>query len=89
MRGKTLQFQRKVVASLLATPVSKLANRSKTGKIGGHKYNRFRPFARSVSKLAKKLANACVTPVTQITESLPTRHTKWYNGWYNNQPKES
>ena len=64
MRGKTLQFQRKVVASLLATPVSKLANRSKTGKIWPHKYNRFRPFARSVSKLAKKLANHACPPFT-------------------------
>ena len=41
------------------------------------------------TKLATKLANTSVTPVTQITESLPTRHTKWYNGWYNNQLKES
>jgi len=59
-----LQFQRKVVASLLATPVSKLANRSKTGKIRAHKYNRFRPFARSISKLAKKLANHACPPFT-------------------------
>ena len=89
MGGKTLQFQRKVVARSVATPVSKLANRPKTGKIWPHKYNRFQPVARSLAKLAKKLANACVTPVTQITESLSTRHTKWYNGWYNNQLKES
>lgn len=40
-------------------------------------------------KLSKKLASACVTPVTQITEPLSTRRTGWYNGWYNNQLKES
>lgn len=84
-----MQLQRKVVARSFATPVSKLANRPKTGKIWPHVYNRFRPLARSVSKLAKKLANACVTPVTQITEALPTRRTRWYNGWYNNHLRES
>lgn len=42
-----------------------------------------------VKKLAKKLANTYVTPVTQITESLSTRHTMWYNGWYNNHLRES
>lgn len=37
----------------------------------------------------KNWQNACVTPVTQTTESLPTRHTKWYNGWYNNHLRDS
>lgn len=89
MRGKTLQFQRKVVARSFATPVSKLANRPKTGKIWRTSIIPFSALASFLAKLAKKLANACVTPVTQTTESLPTRHTKWYNGWYNNQLKES
>lgn len=84
-----MQFQRKVVARSFATPVSKLANRSKTGKIWHTSTRPILPLASFARKLAKKLANACVTPVTQITESLSTRHTKWYNGWYNNQLKES
>lgn len=32
---------------------------------------------------------ACVTPVTQTSEALPTRRTKWYNGWYNNHLRDS
>lgn len=31
----------------------------------------------------------CVTPVTQTSEALPTRRTKWYNGWYNNHLRDS
>lgn len=54
IRGKTLQFQRKVVARSVANPVSKLANRSKTGQIWVHKYNRFRALARSVFKTGQK-----------------------------------
>lgn len=37
----------------------------------------------------KNWQNAYVTPVTQTTESLPTRRTKWYNGWYNNHLRDS
>ena len=32
---------------------------------------------------------AYATPVTQTSEALPTRHTKWYNGWYNNHLRDS
>lgn len=37
----------------------------------------------------KNWQNTCVTPVTQTSEALPTRRTKWYNGWYNNHLRES
>nr|FAA03111.1 MAG TPA: hypothetical protein [Siphovirus LN-2020-2] len=37
----------------------------------------------------KNWQNAYVTPVTQTPEALPTRRTKWYNGWYNNHLRES
>ena len=84
-----MQLQRKVVARSFATPVSKLANRPKTGKIWRTCTIPFLPLARSGRKLAKKLANAYVTPVTQTSEALPTRHTKWYNGWYNNHLRDS
>lgn len=87
--GKTLELQRKVVARSVANPVSKLANRSKTGQICYTSTIQISALARSGQKLAKKLANTSVTPVTQITESLSTRRTRWYNGWYNNQLKES
>lgn len=36
-----------------------------------------------------KLVNTYVTPVTQISGPLPTRRTKWYNGWYNNHLRDS
>ena len=52
--GKTLQFQRKVVARSVANPVSKLANRPKTGQIWPHKYNRFEGVARSGHKTGHK-----------------------------------
>lgn len=84
-----MELQRKVVARSVATPVSKLANRPKTGQIWRTSTIQISALASSGQKLAKKLANTSVTLVTQITESLPTRHTKWYNGWYNNQLKES
>lgn len=89
IRSKTLQLQRKVVARSVANPVSKLANRPKTGQIFHTSTIRFSALARSGQKLAKKLANTSVTSVTQITESLSTRRTRWYNRWYNNHLKES
>ena len=54
IRGKTLQFQRKVVARSVANPVSKLANWPKTGQIWPHKYNRFEVLARSGHKTGQK-----------------------------------
>ena len=37
----------------------------------------------------KNWQNTYATPVTQTSEALPTRHTKWYNGWYNNHLRDS
>ena len=37
----------------------------------------------------KNWQNTYVTPVTQTSEALPTRRTKWYNGWYNNHLRDS
>ena len=77
----------------MTTPGSKLVKLVKTGQIVAHKYNTDHPgfskLVRNWSETGQKLVIPSVTSVTQITESLPTRHTKWYNGWYNNQLKES
>ena len=85
---QTLQFQRKVRASFCATPVSKLANCPKTGTIGARKYNTGQSHFQNWHRNWHITRVPLSPPVTQITESLPTRHTKWYNGWYNNQLKE-
>lgn len=73
----------------MTTLGSKLVKLVKTGQILAHKYTTDHPGFQNWSETGQKLVITSATSVTQITESLPTRHTKWYNGWYNNHLKES
>lgn len=84
-----MELQRKVLTSLVTTPVSKLVIRFKTGHILATSRLQIQAVFKTGQKLVRKLVIPHVTPVTQITESLPTRRTMWYNGWYNNHLRES
>ena len=84
--GKNRGIATKSGGQIRGQPRFKTGQLAKNWPILAHVYNT--DFGR-FQNWPKNWPIACVTPVTQTSEALPTRRTKWYNGWYNNHLRDS